>query len=104
MRIIVLLNLKPGKDEADYLKWAKETDLPTVNSLASGENFQILKAISLLGNDGQPPYQYIEILDIANMPLFTEETRTNVMTKVAAEFNEWATPTFIITEDLSDAS
>ncbi|WP_340691246.1 REDY-like protein HapK [Hyphomonas sp.] len=104
MRIIVLLNLKPGKVEADYLEWARGTDLPTVNSLESVAHFQVLKATSLLGSDEKPPYQYIEVLDVANMEMFGEETSTEAMHKIAAEFNEWANPTFILTEDVGARS
>jgi hypothetical protein len=86
-RIIVLLNLKPGKSVADYERWAETTDLPTVNGLKSVSNFEA-------------PYQYVEIIDVADMDLFGEETSTEAMGKVAAEFQDWADPVFIMTEKL----
>jgi hypothetical protein len=98
-RIIVLLNLKPGKSVADYERWAETTDLPTVNGLKSVSNFEVLRTAGLLGG-GTAPYQYVEIIDVADMDLFGEETSTEAMGKVAAEFQDWADPIFIMTEKL----
>lgn len=102
-RIIVLLNLKPGKDESAYLEWAKTTDLPTVNGLKSVENFELIECTSLL-RGGPAPYQYIEILDVADMDLFKEEASSDAMRKIAAEFNEWATPIFIVTNPVGTSA
>ena len=98
-RIIVLLNLKPGKNVADYERWAETTDLPTVNGLKSVANFEVLRTTGLLGG-GTPPYQYVEVIDIEDMALFGEETSTDAMGKIAAEFQGWADPIFITTEKL----
>lgn len=98
-RIIVLLNLKPGKSAVDYERWAENTDLPTVNGLKSVSNFEVLRTTGLLGG-GTAPYQYVEIIDIADMALFGEETSTEAMGKIAAEFQDWADPIFIMTEKL----
>lgn len=100
-RIIVLLNLKPGKSAADYERWAVTTDLPTVNALKSIDNFALFQATGLLGSDGPSPYDYIEILDIADMDLFGQEASTETMGRVAAEFNQWSTPTFIVTRPVT---
>tara|TARA_R110001606_G_scaffold375529_1_gene533881 strand:- start:7978 stop:8313 length:336 start_codon:yes stop_codon:yes gene_type:complete len=103
IRIIVLLNLKPGKDENDYLQWARTTDLPTVNSLKSVENFELLECTSLL-RGGPAPYQYIEILDVSDMDAFKEEAGSEAMRKIAAEFNDWATPIFIVTNPVGTSA
>ncbi len=100
-RIIVLLNLKPGKSAADYERWAVTTDLPTVNALKSIDSFELFQATGLLGSDAASPYQYIEILDIADMDLFGQEASTETMGRIAAEFNEWSTPTFIVTRPMT---
>ncbi len=103
-RIIVLLNLKPGKSAADYERWAVTTDLPTVNALKSIDSFTLFQATGLLGSDAPSPYQYIEILDIADMDLFGQEASTEEMGRIAAEFNEWSTPTFIVTRAVGGAA
>lgn len=102
-RIIVLVNLKPGKSAADYEQWALTTDLPTVNALKSVDSFTLFQATGVLGSDAKPPYDYIEIIDIADMDLFGQEVSTEAMGRIAAEFNDWSTPTFILTRPVDGA-
>lgn len=102
-RIIVLLNLKPGKSAADYEKWALSTDLPTVNALQSVDDFTLHQATGVLGG-GESPYQYIEVIDVADMDLFGSEVSTEAMGKVAAEFQGWADPVFIVTRKVEAAA
>jgi hypothetical protein len=97
-RIIVLFNLKSGRVPADYEAWARRSDLPTVNALDSIERFELFKASGLLGNTAAPPYQYIEVIDIADMRAFGEDVATKTMQKIAAEFQDWADPIFITTD------
>lgn len=99
-RIIVLFNLKPGRVVADYEAWARRTDLPTVNDLGSVQRFEVFKATGLLGSDAAPPYQYIEVLDIADMARFGDDVGSQAMKRIAAEFQDWADPVFITTERL----
>lgn len=102
-RIIVLLNLKPGKSAADYEQWALSTDLPTVNALKSVDSFTLFEATGVLG-DGESPYQYIEIIDVADMDLFGSEVSTEQMGRIAAEFQSWADPIFIVTRQIGGAA
>ena len=100
-RIVVLLNLKPGKSAGDYELWARTTDLPTVNALASVDRFSVHAATELLGSSDKPPYDYIEILDIDDMDVFGQDVATDTMQRVAAEFQAWADPIFIVTRDIA---
>lgn len=100
-RIVVLLHLKPGKGADAYEAWARATDLPTVNALTSVERFSVHAATSLLGSDARPPYDYIEILDVADMDAFGADVATETMQRVAAEFQDWADPVFIVTRDIA---
>ncbi len=99
-RIIVLLNLKPGKSAADYEAWARSTDLPTVNALKSTDAFKVYEMTGLMGSEDKPPYQYVEILDVADTAVFGEEVASETMQRVAAEFQAWADPIFITTRDI----
>lgn len=101
--IIVLVKLKPGKNAADYEKWAKETDLPTVNALPSVGRFDLLRTTGLL-TGGKAPCDYVEIIDITDMEQFGKDTGTDAMGAIAAEFQEWADPTFILTEKVGGAA
>jgi hypothetical protein len=99
-RIIVLFNLKPGRSAADYEAWARRSDLPTVKALASIENFEVFKATGLLGSNAAAPYQYIEVLDVADMGAFGQDIASEAMQKIAAEFQDWAEPLFISTQKI----
>ena len=100
-RIVVLLNLKPGKSASDYEAWARATDLPIVNALGSIDKFSVHAATGLLGSDARPPYDYIEMLDVADMEAFGSDVASETMQRVAAEFQAWADPVFIVTRDIA---
>jgi hypothetical protein len=101
MRIIVLFNLRPEIDVAAYEEWAVKTDIPIVNNLGSIKSFTVHKAESVLGSDVAPPYQYIEVVDVADEALFGSEVAGETMQRVAAEFQKLAdNPTFIKTSQL----
>ena len=101
MRIIVLFNLKPGTDVTAYEKWAKETDLPTVNALGSVDKFTVHRATGLFGSDASSPYQYIEIIDIKTMDGFVGDISTEAFQAAAAPFRDFAdNPQFILTDDM----
>ena len=100
-RIVVLFNLKDAASVADYEAWAKATDLPVVNGLASVDGFSVHRASGMLGSDASPPYQYVEVIDVNDMELFGKEVATETMRKVAGEFQGFAdAPMFILTDTL----
>lgn len=55
MRIVCLFNLKPGADAAVYEAWARGTDIPGVNALASVRNFTVHRATGVFGSDAGRP-------------------------------------------------
>lgn len=99
--IIVLFNLKAGVSREDYEAWAKNTDLATVRKLESIDAFNVYRANGVLGSEDKSPYEYIEIIQVADMEKFGAEVATDTMTKVAGEFQAVAdNPTFILTESI----
>ena len=101
MRIIVLFNLRKDADEAAYQAWAKDSDIPTVNGLKSISSFRVHRATGLLGSDAAPPYQYIEIIDVADRDQFGRDVSTETMKRISSEFQQFAdNPTFITTEEI----
>ena len=99
-KIVVLFNLKPGINVSDYENFARDTDLPIVNRLPSGDRFEVLKAQGLLGG-GESPYQYIEIIDVNSMEQLGKDVSTETMQQVAAAFRAMADhPLFIVTSAL----
>jgi hypothetical protein len=103
-RIVVLFNLKPGVDPEVYETWARSTDIPVVNGLASIGGFSVHASTGVLGSDARPPYSYVEIIDVADMDKFGADVATETMQKIAAEFQTFAdNPTFIMTRTLEAA-
>ncbi|WP_199554233.1 REDY-like protein HapK [Sandaracinobacteroides hominis] len=100
MRLIALFNLKPGVSVADYEKWAREVDLPTVNGLGSVSAFEVFRATGVLGSDAPSPYAYVEIIDVADMDQFGADVAGEAMQKIAAQFQGMADVTFLTTEKL----
>lgn len=103
MRIIVLFNLKPGADVAEYEAWARARELPGVRSLPSIDEFQIYRTTGLLGSEDKPPYDYVEIIDVADMEGFWKDIANDASTEVAKEFRNWLAgpPIFLMTELLT---
>ncbi len=100
-RIVVLFNLKPDIARDAYEAWALSTDLPIVRALASVDGFTVHPTTALLGSDDAPPYQYVEIIDVADMDGFGQDIASETMQRVAGEFQEFAdNPVFMLTGSL----
>lgn len=95
-RIIALFTLKPGVEAAAYEAWAQTRDMPTVRGLASIAGFEVFAATGVLG-EGRAPYDYIEIIDVADMAAFGSDVASQTMQKIAAEFAAMADVVFITT-------
>ncbi|MCU0391376.1 MAG: hypothetical protein MUE81_09685 [Thermoflexibacter sp.] len=97
--LIVLFNLKTDISASDYENWAQTTDVPTVKGLKSIQDFKVYRSLSILGSDAKPPYQYFEIIEVADMEIFGQEVGSPTVQKVAGEFQKFAdNPIFIFTE------
>lgn len=99
--VIVLFNLKPGTSRDDYERWAREHDIPTVNGLASMDAFEVLRSQGLLIGEGQPPYEYVEIMRVPDMEAFGRDLASPEVQAGAARFQEFAdNPLFILTRNI----
>ena len=97
--IFVLFNLKQGADRVEYEAWAKSTDIPVVNRLASVASFDVNRASRLLMGEGTPPFEYLEVIRVADMERFGAEIGTKSMQGIAERFQSFAEkPIFIVTE------
>jgi len=102
MRIVVLFNLRPGVDPEVYESWARGTDSPKVNGLASIRGFSVLALTGMLMGDGAPPFQYAEVIDIADMEQFGRDVATPAMQVIASAFQAFAdNPLFITTREVA---
>jgi hypothetical protein len=101
MRIICLFKLKPGVAPADYEAWARGTDLPGVNALASVRSFSVHRATGVFGSEARPSVDYVEVIDIHGMDGFVADVSNPAFQAVAAKFQDFAdNPEFILTDDL----
>jgi len=99
--LIVLFNLQSDADVAAYESWAANTDMTTVRGLSNCDSFNIYRTSGLLGKDEPAPYQYVERIEISDMAGFRQETQTDTMKAVAAEFRTFAdSPVFMVSENL----
>lgn len=95
--MVVLFNLKPAASIADYEAWAKAKDIPTVKSLNSVTDFRVLKMRNLLGSETASPYQYCELIEVADMNAFFADLGNEAVQAGAKVFNEFAeNPLFIV--------
>ena len=101
MKVLCLFNLKPGVEEEDYLHWARTLDMPNVRSLSSVHAFSVNKVIRRLRSDENPPYAFIEIIDISSLDEFRAGTGSGEFQTVASMFASFADdPLFMLVESI----
>ncbi|MDE1147221.1 MAG: hypothetical protein PW843_30175 [Azospirillaceae bacterium] len=99
--LIVLFNLKADADPAAYETWARTTDIPTVRALPSAGGFDLYRLNAVKGSDAAPPFQYLEVIHIADAEGFKGEVATDTMRQVAAQFRTFAdNPMFIASDKI----
>lgn len=104
MRVFVVFNLKSDVDPATYEAWAKSADIPTVRNLGSVSGFDVYRATGLLGSETQPPYAYMEMIEVADDTAFGGDIATPEMQAIAAQFQTFAdNPQFIVVQDITEA-
>ncbi len=103
MRLIVLFDLRQDADPSAFEEWSRKTDIPTVRALGSITAFDVYQATALLGSDGAPPFQYIEIIEVADDAAFGADIATKAMQKISAEFQTFAdNPQFVVLRDITE--
>ena len=88
--MVVLFNLKPGVSPEEYERWARDTDVPAVNALAAVERFRVYKSLGLLGTDAKPPYDYMELVEIADLEQLAKDAASERMREITAQFQTMA--------------
>ncbi|MGL6257717.1 hypothetical protein [Vibrio sp. WXL103] len=99
--LIVFFNLKQTTNKSEYLTWAKESDLPTVNKLSSVSSFEVFKGLSLFGQSTPSPWDYFEVIHIHSEEAFLSDIQTEEMQKIVAQFEQFTeSAQFILTENI----
>ena len=99
--LIVLFKLKPGADRAAYETWARQTDLPVVRNLSSVASFDLYRTLGVFGSEDPAPYEYVEVIHIADLDRFGSEVASATMQKVAGEFRAFADSPLFMLADLA---
>ena len=100
--LIVLFNLKNDAKTEAYENWARTTDLPVVRGLSSVTSFEVYRSQGCFGSDAAAPYQYVEVIEIADLDSFGAELDSDKMNQVASEFQQFAdNPVFMLTNKFS---
>lgn len=100
--LVVLFNLRPDADVAAYEAWARSTDLPVVRALPAVRDFSLYRSQGLFGSGEAGPFQYVEVIDIADLTEFGAQLDSATMRRVADEFRQFAdNPVFLLTERIS---
>lgn len=101
MKIICLFNLRPNVDPQDYLRWARERDIPNVRSLDAVHSFSVSRITRRLRSEQAAPYQYVEIIEITSLEDFQKGARAEVFQNVASMFSEFTDdPVFMLAESI----
>ena len=100
--LIVFFNLKEGVKQSEYLKWAREIDLPTVNKLKSVSSFEVFKGMGVFGEQKASPWHFFEVIKIHCESEFLADIQTDIMSKVIEQFKAFTKDaTFISTLDIT---
>jgi hypothetical protein len=96
--LIVMFNLKPGINPADYERWARDADAPAARSLRSVSDWRVHRVARLMGSDAAPPYQYVEVVQIGDLEQLSSDVATERMQQINHELAEFVeTPVFLLT-------
>jgi hypothetical protein len=85
--VFVSYRLKPGITREQYENWSRATDVPALRSLARLKSIAVYRIGQKLLAEGAPTYQYIELLDIPDLPGFlANDIPGPVMSDILAQF------------------
>lgn len=103
--LIVFFNLKEHVTDTDYLKWAKTSDLPTVNNLQSVKSFEVFKGEGIFGTGDISPWQYFEVINITSESEFVSDIENESMQRIIKKFQGFTQDaTFVVSKNIKEIS
>jgi hypothetical protein len=87
-----MFKLREDADPQEYERWAIDRDAPVVRDLPSVDSFTVHRIKGTL--DGEAPYDYVEIVDVADMDQFGKDISGGEFTKFTSG------PIFMVSEPL----
>jgi hypothetical protein len=66
-RVFFLNRLRDGVSPADYEDWVRRVDYPVARRQPAIRSYVVTRLDGLVTADGEPPYQYLEVIEITNI-------------------------------------
>ena len=100
--VVVSYRLKPGVTPADFERWVREVDQPTLRGLARVKAMDTFRIERPLFGEGDPSVRYVELFHIPDLAGFlAEDLPGAAMQAVLAQFEGFAeAPEFLVAEKL----
>jgi REDY-like protein HapK len=74
MKVVFFLNkLHESVKARDYERWVREVDCPTARTIPSIVDYRVARIEGLLEGDEEPPYQYIERVEITDLDSYRRD-------------------------------
>lgn len=96
--LIVTLKLKEGVDPEEYERWARENDAPTARTLPSIEEWSLYRAQGLVGVDGEPPFDYVEVVQVADTEQMSKDMSGPEIGRLSEELAKYADAQYVLAE------
>jgi hypothetical protein len=87
-RVFFLNKLRDGVTPGEYERWAREVGYPFARSIPSIESFAIARLDATLDGEGSPPYDFIEVVEVADLEAYKADLSTD-RPEIQAFDEEW---------------
>jgi len=84
--LIVYYSLKEGQTQESFEDWLREVDIPAYARLRSMSSPVYFRAESLLGEDAEPPFAYLAVIDMTGPEDVEAEMSDPVWADFVADF------------------
>jgi hypothetical protein len=102
-RVIVFTKLNDGVDAAQYEKWVRTVDYPVARRQEPILSYEVYRANQrLLADSSESPYDYVEVIDVADVEKYLEAAGSEDMQSMLAEWGEHIAEFVAITTDVVD--
>jgi hypothetical protein len=88
-RVFFMNTLKPGVKPEDYEDWVRRVDYPIARKQESIQSYVVTRLDGMLNGDGDPPFQYLEVIEITDLDAYRGGMQGNPEFEKLLE--EWGT-------------
>jgi hypothetical protein len=88
-RVFVFTKLKAGVSPADYEAWVRSGDYPIARAQEPILGYEVYRAAErLLAETPELPYDYVEVIDVTDVPSYLAAAGTEEMQQMLGEWAE----------------